>query len=149
MKLLLVLLIAFAIALLARKIFQHDWNFIFAGNAAMSVMLVFTAIGHFIYARGMAMMLPEFIPFKTAMVYLTGILEIAAAIGLLISSTRHITAFMLIIFFITILPANINAAMHKVDFQKGTYGGSGTNYLWFRVPLQVFFIIWVWYFGLK
>jgi len=149
MKPLLVLLIAFAIALLATKIFRHDWNFIFAGNAALSMMLVFTAIGHFVYSKGMAMMMPAVIPFKTAMVYLTGLIEIAAAIGLLIPSTRHITAFMLIIFFITILPANINAAIHKVDFQKGTYGGSGTNYLWFRVPLQVFFILWAWYFGLK
>ena len=149
MKPLLVLLIVFAIALLATKILQHDWNFIFAGNAAMSTMLLFTAIGHFVYSKGMVMMMPGFIPFKTAMVYLTGLIEIAAAIGLLILSTRHFTAFMLIIFFITILPANINAAIHKVDFQKGTYAGSGTNYLWFRVPLQVFFIIWVWYFGFK
>jgi uncharacterized membrane protein len=148
MKVLLVLLISFAVGLLATKNFQHDWNFIFAGNAAMSVMLLFTAIGHFVYSRGMAMMMPGFIPFKTALVYLTGLIEIAAAIGLLILSTRHITAFMLIIFFIAILPANINAAIHKVDLQKGTYGGAGINYLWFRVPLQIFFILWVWYFGL-
>ena len=147
MKPFIVLLVTFAIALLATKIFRQDWNFIFAGNTAMSAMLFFTAIGHFAYSKGMAMMIPDLIPFKTAIVYLTGFIEIAAAIGLLIPAMRHITALLLIIFFIAILPANINAAIHKVDFQKGTYEGSGRSYLWFRVPLQVFFIVWVWYFS--
>lgn len=148
MKPLIVLLITFAVSLLATRIFQDDWNFIFAGNAAMSAMLLFTAIGHFVFSKGMAMMMPGFIPFKTAMVYLTGFFEIAAAIGLLILSFRHITALLLIIFFIAILPANINAAIYKVDYQKGTHEGTGISYLWFRVPLQIFFILWVWYFGL-
>jgi hypothetical protein len=47
----------------------------------------------------------------------------------------------LIIFFVVMLPANINAAVKHIDYQKGTTDGSGVNYLWFRVPLQVFFIL--------
>jgi uncharacterized membrane protein len=148
MKPLLVLLVTFIVALSGVKIFNHSWNFIFAGNAAMSSMLFFTATGHFVYSKGMAMMIPGFIPYKTAIVYFTGIIEIAAAICLSILSMRHITALLLIIFFILILPANINAAIHKVDYQKGTYEGMRQNYLWFRVPLQVFLILWIGYFGL-
>jgi len=148
MKPLIVLLGAFAIVLLTAKIFTHGWNFIFAGNAAMSIMLLFTAIGHFAYSRGMAMMIPGSIPFKTAIVYLTGLIEIAAAIGLLVLPVRHITSLLLISFFIVLLPANINAAIQRVDYQKGTNEGNGPKYLWFRIPLQLFFIAWVWYFGL-
>jgi len=148
MKPLIVLLVTFAIVLLATRIFDHGRNFVFAGNAAMSIMLLFTAIGHFAYSKGMSMMLPRTIPFKKAIVYLTGFIEIAAAIGLLMPQLRHITSILLIIFFVVILPANIYAAMHKVDYQKGTNDGNDTNYLWFRIPLQVFFIGWVWYFGL-
>ena len=148
MKPLLVLLATFAIVLLATRLFDHGWNFVFAANAAMSVMLLFTAIGHFAYSTGMSMMLPRIIPYKKAVVYLTGLIEIAAAIGLLILPLRHITSILLIIFFVAILPANINAALHKVDFQKGTNDGNDEKYLWFRIPLQLFFIAWVWYFGL-
>ena len=148
MKPLIVLLATFAIALLATRIFDHGWNFIFAGNAAMSVMLFFTAIGHFAYSKGMSMMVPPGIPFKKAVVYLTGLIEIAAAIGLLILPLRHLTSILLIIFFIAVLPANIYAAIHKVDYQKGTNEGNDPKYLWFRIPLQFFFIGWVWYFGL-
>jgi len=114
----------------------------------MSIMLLFTAIGHFAYSTGMSMMLPRIIPFKKEIVYLTGFIEIAAAIGLLIPQLRHITSILLIIFFIAILPANIHAAINKVDYQKGTNEGNDEKYLWFRIPLQLFFIGWVWYFGM-
>ena len=148
MKPLIVLIIIFCIAIPATKIFYHNWNWIFAGNAAMSCMLLFTAIGHFAYSKGMAMMIPGFIPFKKEVILFTGLIEIIAAIGLLLPSYRRLVAILLIIFFILILPANINAVVKKVDFQKGNHEGSGINYLWFRVPLQLFFILWVWYFGL-
>lgn len=35
--------------------------------------------------------------------------------------------------------------MKKVDYQKGDYSGNGLGYLWFRVPLQVFFLVWIYY----
>jgi hypothetical protein len=47
------------------------------------------------------------------------------------------------------LSANINAAIHKVDYEKATYEGPGISYLWFRIPLQLLFIAWVAYFGLE
>jgi uncharacterized membrane protein len=96
----------------------------------------------------MAMMMPDVIPFKKELVLFTGFIEIAAAIGLILPALRCITSALLIIFFVIILPANINAAIKKVDYEKGTYDGKGINYLWFRVPLQVFFILWIWYFGI-
>jgi uncharacterized membrane protein len=55
---------------------------------------------------------------------------------------------MLIVFFLSILPANVNAAIKRIDYQKGTSTGKGVQYLWFRVPLQLFFIGWVYYFGI-
>lgn len=145
MKPLIVLLVVFGLSILATGIFGGGIDVSLSGRIAMSVMLLFTAMGHFKFTRGMAMMLPGFIPFKTAMVYLTGIIEIATAIGLFISSLRSITAWLLIAFFILILPANIYAAIKKVDYQKGTLDGKGLNYLWFRIPLQILFIVWVYF----
>jgi len=149
MKPFFILLSSFCLALIGTKIFYHNWNVFFAGNLAMAVMLLFTAIGHFVFSKGMMMMLPDFIPFKKIIVYFSGLIEIVAAIGLLIPLYRYITSVLLILFFICILPANIHAALKKIDYQKGTYEGSGINYLWFRIPLQIFFIAWVWFFGIK
>lgn len=92
-------------------------------------MLIFTGIGHFLFTEGMTLMLPEFVPLKIPFIYFTGIIEIVAAIGLLIPSVRIHTGWLLIGFFILILPANVNAAINQIDYQKGTFDGNGIGYL--------------------
>ena len=144
MKPLFVLLISFGLAIFAMKLFTRHIDFALAARIAMSFMLLFTAIGHFAFPIGMMMMLPPFIPFRMALVYITGIIEIIAAVGLQITSLRNMTAVLLIIFFILVLPANIYAAAKHIDYQKGGNDGMGLQYLWFRIPLQILFIIWTW-----
>lgn len=114
----------------------------------MAAMLLFTAMGHFVYREGMAMMVPEYVPAKKQLVYLTGVMEILFAVGLLIPDARRLAADLLILFFLLILPANINAAQKSVNYRKATYEGYGVSYLWLRIPMQVFFILWVAYFGM-
>lgn len=149
MKPLIILLSVFAVSLLTTKFVRGNFELALSGRIAMSTMLVFTAVAHFAFTRGMAMMLPDFIPFKTETVYLTGIIEIAAAIGLFIPSFRFVTGWLLIAFFILLLPANIYASIKHIDYQKETFDGNGPTYLWFRVPLQILFIIWVYLSSIK
>jgi len=148
MKPLIVLLVVFGISCLSCYLIEHDARIYLSGRIAMAVMLLFTSLGHFKFPKGMAMMLPDFMPAKVAMVYVTGFIEIVAAIGLLIPSTQYLTAILLITFFIFILPSNIYGAIKRVNLEKATYDGPGLSYLWFRVPLQVLFIWWAWYFAL-
>ncbi|NTE05587.1 hypothetical protein G6M26_20330 [Agrobacterium tumefaciens] len=149
MKPLLVLLSIFLISLAFNKIFRGNYEPAFSGKIAMCVMLLFTASAHFAFNDGMAMMLPDFVPYKTQVVYLTGIIEIAAAIGLFIPAFSVMTAWLLIAFFILILPSNVYAAMKHIDYQKATFNGSGLNYLWFRIPLQILFIAWTYFSAIK
>ena len=149
MKPLIVLLIAFALALVITKIAFNGLDVFLSGRIAMAVMLLFTSIGHFAYTKGMEMMIPPFVPYTKAIVYVTGFIEIAAAIGLLFTATKVVTAWFLIVFFIVLLPANIYAAVKQVDYQKGTLEGPDVKYLWFRVPLQLLFIAWVYFFAIR
>lgn len=142
MKPLVVLLTAFVIAVFVIKIINDVYNIALSARIAMAVMLVFTAIGHFAFTKGMIMMVPDFVPFKKEVVYLTGFIEIAAAAGLLIPGLRMVTGWLLILFFLLLLPANIKAAIEQIDYQKGTLGGPGMGYLWFRVPVQILFMVW-------
>jgi uncharacterized membrane protein len=98
--------------------------------------------------KGMMMMMPPPIPFKKQLVVLTGVIEIAAGIALLFRPYRELAAILLIIFFLLILPANIYAAIKRVNFQKASFDGPGPGYLWFRIPMQIFFIAWICYFSL-
>ncbi len=149
MKPLVVLLITFLLSLLATWLFKNSVDYILSGNVAMCVMLLLTASGHFMFSEGMTMMLPDFIPFKSEIVFLTGVFEICASVALLIPSLRYPISIFLIVFFVCLLPANIQAALKNVDYQNATYNGNGVRYLWFRVPLQLFFIAWVWLFNIK
>ncbi|NQX80504.1 MAG: hypothetical protein HRT66_00715 [Flavobacteriaceae bacterium] len=149
MKQLIILVITFIISLFIVKIIKGKYDLAFSARIAMSVMLLFTALGHFMFADSMAMMVPDFISFKKEIVYLTAIIEIMAALGLHISQIRPLTAWLLILFFILLLPANIKASIEQINYQKGTYDGNGLMYLWFRIPLQILFIVWVYLCSLK
>jgi uncharacterized membrane protein len=147
MKPLIVLLAVFVVSSLASFIAGHPADYYFCGRLAMGVMLIFAATAHFKFTRGMVLMVPRFIPYKKVVVHITGYIEILAAIGLLVKTVREPVAWFVIIFFILLLPANIYAANHKVNLEKPDICGNGLKYLWFRIPLQVLFIGWVYYFG--
>ena len=142
MKPLIVLLISFLIVIVVFILMRREVDFALSARIALAAMLVFTAVGHFVYNQGMTLMLPQFVPYKKELVYFTGVIEVIAAVGLLIHNVRVLTAWSLILFFIMLLPANIYAAAKHIDYQKATYDGNGFAYLWFRVPLQILFIVW-------
>ncbi|UKT62343.1 DoxX family protein [Pedobacter mucosus] len=149
MKPLYVLLISFILLVAFNKYTEADKDHLFAGNISMSIMLLFTAMGHFKFKTSMAAMIPLFIPKKVEVVIFTGILEIFFAIGLGIENTRYYTGICLIIFLIAILPANIYAAKHQINYEDLHKPGPGLKYLWCRVPFQFFLITWVWYFSVR
>lgn len=144
---LIVLVAAFVILYFAdRFILRGKLGVPLAGRAAMAVMLLLTGIAHFTSSDAMVAMMPEAIPYKVEIVWATGVCELAAVVGLLWPKTVKLTSVMLIIFFVAVLPANIAGSL-KAEGVGGT--AYGPWYLLFRVPLQIFFIGWVWWFGIR
>ncbi|WP_033562842.1 DoxX family protein [Sphingobacterium sp. SYP-B4668] len=149
MKLLYVLFIAFSLALVGTKLVLGFWDFLFAGNFGMAVFIIFTGMSHFRFQKGMAMMMPDYFPAKMFFVYFTGVLEIAAGIGLMIPKLRALTAILLIVFFVVVFVANVNSSKKMINIFKADYTGPGMNYLYAqRLPMQLLLIAWTWYFGL-
>jgi uncharacterized membrane protein len=113
------------------------------GRVALAVMLLFTGSSHFLKTSEMVQMIPEFLPYRIQLVYFTGILEIAFAVGLMFPRYSRWPSIALIIFFLAILPANIIGSFKRVHL-----GGmeNGPVYLYFRIPLQLLFIGWAYYF---
>lgn len=149
MKLLSILFVAFILSLITTKIVQGNWNFLFAGNFGMAAFIIFTGLAHFKFQKGMSMMIPDIIPAKMFLVYFTGILEIAAGIGLLIPELRKLTAILLIIFLLIVFIANINSSNKNINLFKADFSGPGMNYLYKeRIPMQIILIGWTWFFGI-
>ena len=145
MKPFFVLIAVFLLSLLAIYLITGNPNWQLAGRIGMSAMLLFTAMGHFMFSKGMELMIPAFIPFRKALVFITGVIEILAAIMLLIPAAQELGGWLLIVFFILITPANIYAAISRLNYQTGQKDGPGPAYLWLRLPLQVIFIAWVYF----
>ena len=144
---LIILLVTFGLLfLLDRFVLNGRIGLSLAGRIAMAAMLVATGISHFTNTDQMVAMMPDFVPAKRELVYFTGVCELAAVVGLVWNKTARLASVLLIVFLVLVLPANIAGSLKSVNFGGMEYG---TWYLLFRVPLQVFFIWWVWYFGIK
>lgn len=117
-----------------------------AGAIGLGILFVFTGIGHFIQTGPMAQMLPDFVPYRVPLVYLSGVLELAVAAGFFVPRTRRLAgwaaAAMLVLFF----PANIHAALNHVPMGGHAWGPS---YLLIRAPLQAAILAWAWWFTLR
>jgi uncharacterized membrane protein len=112
-----------------------------ASRWALSTMLLFTASAHFTKMReDLLRMMPPAIPWPHALVFFTGLCEIAGAIGLLFPFTRQAAGIALILFFLAVLPANLRAARARV-----TLRGKAVTPLWLRVPMQFLFIFLAWW----
>jgi uncharacterized membrane protein len=112
-----------------------------ATRYALATMLLFTASAHFTKMKNdLVRMMPDWIPQPMALVYFTGVCEIAGAIGLLLPSVRQTAGLALIVFFIVVFPANVKAARSGVGL-----GGKRPTPLWLRASMQVLFIALTWW----
>jgi uncharacterized membrane protein len=108
---------------------------------ALAVMFLFTGVAHFTRARhGMARMVPGVFDNAMAMVYFTGVCEIAGAIGILIPRTRPLSGICLILLLIAMFPANVKAAREKLNV-----AGRPATPLVPRTVMQAVFIGLVWW----
>ncbi|MCA9524161.1 MAG: DoxX family protein [Myxococcales bacterium] len=102
------------------------------------------AIGslHFIKPASFVAIIPEILPFKLALVYISGVFEILLGLGLFAERTRRLAAWGLVLLFIAVFPANINMAIHDIPVE-GRHVHPAL--LWGRLPFQLVFIAWaVW-----
>jgi uncharacterized membrane protein len=105
----------------------------------LGLLFLFTASGHFVQTAAMAQMLPPWVPAREALVYLTGVLEIAIGLALFSTRWRRAAAWAAAAVLVAFFPANIYAA-----FQQVPMGGHawGPVYLLVRAPLQLFILGW-------
>jgi uncharacterized membrane protein len=111
-------------------------------RVGLTLFFVFTSVGHFVRTEEMSAMVPPPIPYRVELIYLTGILELLGAVGVWIPGLMKLTGLCLILMLICLLPANIYAAISRVNF-GGHY--AGPLYLLVRVPFQLLVICWTYF----
>jgi uncharacterized membrane protein len=116
-----------------------DWQA--ATRAGLAVMFVFTGMAHFTRTRAdLIRMVPPRLPNPGFLVTLTGIAELAGALGLLVPATSRWAALALILLLVALFPANIHAAR-----SAHTIAGRRHTPLALRLPLQILWIGLLWW----
>ena len=108
---------------------------------ALAVMFVFTATAHFNKMKhDLAQMIPSSFPRPLLIVYITGVLELLGAAGLMLPQFRRLAGICLIALLVGMFIANVNAAQRGV-----TLRGKPPTPLWLRAPMQILFIALLWW----
>ena len=97
----------------------------------LAAFFVLAGVNHFINPDFYLKIMPPYLPWHLLLVYLSGFLEIALGILLLIPKFTHIGAWGLIALLIAVFPANIHMAVNHELFPE-----YAAMTLWLRLPLQ-------------
>jgi uncharacterized membrane protein len=116
-----------------------------AGRGALVIMFLFTGTSHFTSMKyDFAAMIPDPLPNGLWVIYLTGVFEIAGAVGLLIPQTRKLAGICLVLLLVAMFSANVNAALNAIPLS-----GQDPTPLWLRTPIQLLYIGMVWWTSVK
>ncbi len=113
------------------------------GLFALILLFLLTGLNQFDHPDFYVALVPPYLPLSHELAYISGWVQTIGAIGLLFSKTRRIAGYVLILFLIAILPANIHMAIHP------EYSSCSPILVYLRLPLQVIMILWVYWAALR
>ncbi len=109
----------------------------------LAVFIIAAGILHFAIPQPFIKIVPGFLPYPAALVYISGVIEIILGAGLFFPATRQLAGWGLVALFIAVYPANLNMAFNHIKL-------AGIPDSWWvhgiRLPLQFVLIAWAyWY----
>lgn len=107
----------------------------------LSLFYVIAGVLHFVRPEFYLKMMPPSLPWHLALVYVSGVCEIALGILVLFPAYRRLAAWGLILLLVAVFPANIYLAMNPHLMPQA----SPTAHL-LRLPFQLVFIAWAWWY---
>ena len=155
MEVLVLMLVLSGIAYLAQYALGDRRDVRMALRHGMAGGFIFTGLDHFLTLERYVPLMPAFLaPYAVELVYLSGIAELAGAVGLLVPlalyrrlglpDLRRWAGIGLAVMLAVVVIANINVAVNGLEVQGLPFG---RWYYWFRLLLQPIFIVWALYAG--
>lgn len=104
--------------------------------------LAFAAAGanHFVMTEFYLRMMPPYLPWHLLLVYLSGVIEFALGVALLVPRLTRVAAWGMIALCVAVFPANLHMALHAELFPQFSEAA-----LWWRLPGQLVIMGWAWW----
>jgi len=112
----------------------------YSGLAVIFLYFMVGGIAHFAATEMFVSIMPPYVPFHLQVVYLTGVMEIAAAASLLFVATRYWAGNFLFVFTIAVTPANVHMWLNPELFPDVE-----PAFLSIRLVLQVVLLAIIWF----
>ena len=110
-----------------------------AGRWLFAISFVGIGVSHFVNPDPFVMIVPPFLPWPLALVYISGVAEIMVGVGVLLPATRRLAGWGTIALLAAVYPANIYMLTHEIylpDMPQEKW------LLWARMPVQFVFAAW-------
>jgi uncharacterized membrane protein len=113
----------------------------------MGPLYIVAGLLHFVVPELYVQIVPPALPAPLALVYLSGLAEIAVGVGVLYPRTRRHAAWATVALLLAVFPANVYMATSGVVVQGMPGGGDPSAVVrWGRLPLQGVLVLWaLWY----
>jgi len=113
----------------------------------MGPLYVVAGVLHFVVPELYVQVVPPIFPAALALVYLSGLAEVAVGVGVLIPRTRRLAAWGTVALLVAVFPANVYMATSGVVVEGAPGGGDPSTLVrWARLPFQGVLILWaLWY----
>jgi len=106
----------------------------------MALLYIAAGINHFAKPKFYLKIMPPYLPYHEALNYISGLAEIVLGIMLIIPEYSSLGAWGIILLLIAVFPANF------YHYQKVVKKGKSTTAVLIRLPFQLVFIWWAyWY----
>src|SRR3954464_15451394 len=106
------------------------------GQWALAALFVVAGLGHFVATDVYLKIMPPYLPWHRPLVLLSGVIEIALGVLLLVPRTSKLAAWGLIALLIAVFPANIHLSPHQEICPLPPIAPL------LRLPLQAVLILW-------
>ena len=107
----------------------------------LGVLFVVAGLNHFVMTDFYVAIMPPYLPWPLALVYLSGVAEAGCGLLLLFRRSAKLAAWGIIALCVAVFPANLHMALHPELFPQFSELA-----LWARLPLQLVIMAWAyWY----
>ena len=111
---------------------------------ALSLLFIVAGVNHFVSPGVYLKIMPDYLPWPLALVYVSGFFEVLGGVGLAVPRLRRAAGWGLIALLVAVFPANVDMLMNADQFPAIPVWT-----LVVRLPLQGVLIAWVWWAAVK
>lgn len=114
----------------------------------MGAFYVAAGLWHFASPTFFVEIVPPHLPWKPALVWISGAAEVVLGIAVVVPRTRRLAAWGIVALLFAVFPANVYMATYQVrpPHAPAWMQGMTPMQLWLRLPLQGVLALWAWWY---